>query len=166
MKYNRDEVVEIAANIDDMTGEDLAFAMERIMEKGALDVCAEPVFMKKGRPGYKLLVLIKEDQLESMAAVIFKHTSTIGIRLYRCERLVMERDFSVIEKTLEGGGFKEDVKVNIKESYLLGDFEVEDGSKSNIKNMRKVKLEFDDLAEIARELDISLEEVRELLRKQ
>ena len=82
----------LEANIDDSTGEELGFAMEKLLEAGALDVHYVPCFMKKNRPGYILGVLVRSDLVEKAEELIFQHTSTIGIRKRVLERTCMERD--------------------------------------------------------------------------
>ena len=86
-------VVELAANIDDMTGEELGFAVEMLLECGALDVYTQPIYMKKSRPAVKLCVIAAPEEAERMAQLIFRHTTTLGIRQYLCHRYELERDF-------------------------------------------------------------------------
>ena len=82
----------LEANIDDSTGEALGYAMEKLLESGALDVHYTPCFMKKNRPGYILGVMAKGSDIEQMEELIFRHTSTIGIRKRPLERSCMERE--------------------------------------------------------------------------
>ena len=82
----------LEANIDDATGEELGFAMEQLLEAGALDVHYVPCFMKKNRPGVILSVMAKGSDLEKMREMIFTHTSTIGIRERQLERTCMARE--------------------------------------------------------------------------
>ena len=84
-------VVELAANLDDMTGEDLAFACDRIREAGALDVSLAPLLMKKGRPGHLLLALAAPERADAVAAAILRETSTFGVRRTDCARYELAR---------------------------------------------------------------------------
>ena len=84
-------VVELAANLDDMTGEDLAFACERIRDAGALDVSLAPLLMKKGRPGHLLLALAAPERANAVAAAILRETSTFGVRRTDCARYELGR---------------------------------------------------------------------------
>ena len=84
-------VAELAANLDDMTGEELAFACERIREAGALDVSLAPLLMKKGRPGHLLLVLAAPERADAVAAAILRETSTFGVRRTDCARYGLAR---------------------------------------------------------------------------
>lgn len=85
-----DQVTELKANIDDMTGEALGFAMERLMEAGALDVSYAPVFMKKNRPGVILTCLCRPEDADRLARVILRHTTTFGVRRTDCARYALE----------------------------------------------------------------------------
>ena len=87
-----EKVYMLEANIDDATGEELGFAMEQLLEAGALDVHYVPCFMKKNRPGVILSVMAKGSGLEKMREMIFTHTSTIGIRERQLERTCMARE--------------------------------------------------------------------------
>lgn len=90
----------LEANIDDSTAEVLGFAMERLFHAGALDVTLEPVFMKKNRPGTKVSVIAAPDQADALAAVLFRETSTLGIRMYSAERRVQARTLHEVETSL------------------------------------------------------------------
>jgi hypothetical protein len=87
----------LEANIDDLSPQILAYAMERLLEKGALDVTLQPIEMKKGRPGTLLRVLARPEDREAMAAVIFAETSTLGLRINGAERRVQARHFVEVE---------------------------------------------------------------------
>ncbi len=132
-------VTEYSCNVDDMTGEEIAFAAEQIMNAGALDCFVTPVFMKKGRPAYMLTVLCKNSEAESFRDLIFKHTMTLGIRKYTPSRYTLEREF------IENSG------VTIKRSSGYGTV--------------KEKPEFEDIKALAIEKNISLFEAREQLKK-
>jgi pyridinium-3,5-bisthiocarboxylic acid mononucleotide nickel chelatase len=87
----------IEANIDDLNPQILAYATERLMEFGALDVTLQPIFMKKGRPGSLLRVIARTQDREAIAQLIFSETSTFGLRLYTAERRVQARRFTEVE---------------------------------------------------------------------
>ena len=86
-----DQVCELKANIDDMTGEALGCAMERLLEAGALDVFYTPVQSKKNRPAVLLTALCKPTDADRLAAEILRHTTTFGVRRTDCQRYAMER---------------------------------------------------------------------------
>lgn len=133
----KDAILELNCNIDDMTGEEMGFALERLMEHGALDAFTVPVGMKKSRPGVMLTVLCKEVNKEELVHLIFRHTTTLGIREKRCERYVLERSIDTVD-TPYG-------KIRRKVSSGYG--------------VQRVKLEHDDLSRIAKEQNLSLSEV-------
>ena len=120
-----------------MTGEQASFAAEKMMENGALDCFITPVFMKKGRPAYLFTVICPSDRAEDFAKLIFKHTTTIGIRKYMPSRYTLDR--TVDEKS----------GVHIKRSEGFG--------------VRKEKIEFEDIKKYANERDISVFEARDIL---
>lgn len=92
-----DAVTELKANIDDMTGEALGFAMDRLLEAGALDVSYTPVFMKKSRPGVILTCLCRPADADRLAKEILRHTATFGVRRTDCTRYALEVSTERIE---------------------------------------------------------------------
>jgi uncharacterized protein (DUF111 family) len=94
-----DEALAVAiveANIDDLNPQVLAYATERLLEFGALDVTLQPILMKKGRPGHLLRVIAKPEHREAIAQLIFAETSTLGLRIYTAERRVQARTFTEV----------------------------------------------------------------------
>jgi uncharacterized protein (TIGR00299 family) protein len=87
----------IEANIDDLNPQVLAYATERLMEFGALDVSLENILMKKGRPGNLLRVVAKPEDREALVQVIFAETSTLGLRIHTAERRVQSRSSQSVE---------------------------------------------------------------------
>lgn len=87
-----EEVLQMETNIDDQTGETLAFACDLLREEGALDVWTEPIFMKKGRAAYKLCVLSEPAKEEKLLRIIFAHTTSIGVRKSILQRSIMHRE--------------------------------------------------------------------------
>lgn len=90
--YMQDEIMVLEANLDDCTGEMLGAAMETLLAAGALDVFYTPVFMKKNRPAYRLTVLAKPQDRAHMERLIFRHTTTIGIRRRIEARSILKRE--------------------------------------------------------------------------
>jgi len=89
-------VFEIRTHLDDITGEHLAHAIDRLMEAGALDASALPLLMKKGRPGHLLTVLAEPADAEKLAAIVLRETTAFGLRIERVERRTLRRE----EKTV------------------------------------------------------------------
>ena len=81
----------IEANIDDTSPEILGYAMERLLEAGALDVTLTPLLMKKSRPGTLLRVIARPEEREALVGLLFAETSTLGLRVYSAERRVQAR---------------------------------------------------------------------------
>ena len=133
-----DAVTELKANIDDMTGEALGFAMEQLLGAGALDVSYTPVYMKKDRPGVVLACLCRPGDADRMAAEILRHTSTFGVRRTDCARYAMAVSVETVETAYgpilrkTGTGY----------------------------SLTKSKPEYDTLAAAAKEHGVSLSEVR------
>ena len=125
-----------------MTAEELAFAAERLMEEGAKDVTLTPLEMKKGRPGTMLTVMVTDDEAEKerMIGLIFRYTTTIGIREVVSERYILDREETAFD-TPYG-------PVRCKTASGYG--------------VTKRKFEYEDLARIARERGISISEARAL----
>ncbi len=87
-----DIIIKLESNIDDCSGETLGYVMELLYEAGAREANYMPVFMKKNRPAWLLTVICKEDQVSRMERIIFKETTTIGIRRQKMERTVLKRE--------------------------------------------------------------------------
>ncbi len=134
-----DRVLELVCNLDDMSGEAIGFAMERLLEAGALDVSTTPIGMKKSRPGVMLTCMCRAEQRDTMLRLLFQHTTTLGVREYACARYTLARSMRT-EETLHGA-----VRVKSAEGW----------------GVRREKPEFEDLAQIAREQGISLREAAE-----
>lgn len=135
-----EQVIELACNLDDMTGEELAFAQEQLFREGALDVCFTNIGMKKSRPGVMLTCMCRPEQREGMLRCIFRHTTSLGVREYVCNRYVMKRELRT-EETAYGP-----VRIKRAEGY----------------GTAREKPEFEDLKRIAEARGMSLREVRTL----
>lgn len=138
-----DTVVELCCNLDDMTPEQLGFATELLIQEGALEVYTTSIQMKKNRPGVVLTCMCKSDKKDKFLHLIFKYTTTLGIREYTCNRYGLSR--MVSEKITELGT----VHVKRAEGYGV---------------VRK-KIEYEDLARIAREQNLSIQQVLERIQK-
>lgn len=108
---SQDSVIELSCNIDDMTGEELGYAKERLVSGKALDVYTIAIGMKKNRPGTMLSVLCKPEDRDEVIQDIFRYTTTLGIRMYQCPRFVLERTEE--ERCTEFGK----IRVKISQGY-------------------------------------------------
>ncbi len=129
-----DTVWELSCNLDDMTGEEIGFAMEALLTAGALDVYTIPIGMKKCRPGVQLCVLCRPRDRNRMTELLFRHTTTLGIRETEKRRRTLTRR----EETREG------IRWKISEGY----------------GVHREKPEYEDLAARAREQGMSLLEAK------
>ncbi len=86
-----DSIIEMSCNLDDMTGEEIGYCTNLLVEQGALDVFTTPIGMKKNRPGILLTVLIKPSDKDRFAKLIFENTTTIGIRYITKDRFTLTR---------------------------------------------------------------------------
>lgn len=91
-----DVVTVIETNIDDMNPQFFEDIMERLFNRGALDVTLENIIMKKGRPALKLTVISKEEDVNPLCEIIFENTTTLGVRFYQAKRKVLPRDVKTI----------------------------------------------------------------------
>lgn len=132
-----DDVCELRCQIDDMTGEEMGYAINKLLALGALDAFVQSVVMKKSRPAFLLTVIVNRIDKSLFIRQIFKHTTTLGVRILECERYRLSREI------------KEYEKVRIKRSSGFG--------------AEKIKIEYDDIAEFADENNLSFFKAREQL---
>ena len=93
---SHDQVVEIRTHLDDITGEQLAHAIDRLMAEGALDAAVSPLVMKKGRPGHLLTVLALPKDAERLASLVLRETTAFGLRMERVERRTLRREEKIV----------------------------------------------------------------------
>ncbi|MBR1911276.1 MAG: nickel pincer cofactor biosynthesis protein LarC [Treponema sp.] len=92
-----DAIIKIETNIDDCTGENLGFVMEELFSAGARDVSYTPCYMKKNRPAWTVNVICTESTCQAMEHILFTQTTTIGMRKFRAERSILERNVTEIQ---------------------------------------------------------------------
>ncbi len=144
-----DQMYVIETNIDDSTAEELGLAMEKLLAAGAADVHFEPCFMKKNRPAYMLRVITSAGLLPQMEDIVFRNTTTIGLRKYPVERRCMER--KIIRVRLTGG------EVEVKKCRL-GDIVRYNPEYESVKALaaaegRPFRDVFDEARRVAKETD-------------
>ena len=131
------EILELVCNLDDMTPEALSFACQRLLEEGALDVYTLPGCMKKGRPGWQLVVLCDGSHKEHLIRQVFALTSTTGLRVRTCEKHVL--NYTMTTRDTPYG------PVRVKRAQGYG--------------VSRSKPEYEDMARIAREHKITLKQI-------
>ena len=138
-----EQIYELSCNLDDMTAEAIAFAQERIFAAGALEVYTLPAQMKKSRPGTLLSALCREADRDCVVRAILRHTTTIGVRECTLRRYTLSRSVETIETP---GG---DVRKKISRGW----------------GVAREKLEFEDIARIARDRDLTLAQAADWVSK-
>lgn len=134
-----DTVFELRCQIDDMTGEELGYALNKMLTLGSKDAYIKPIVMKKSRPAFEFTVISSPADKDELTRQMFKHTTTLGIRQIECVRAILERE--ICEKN----------GVRIKRSQGYG--------------TQTEKIEFDDIVKIAEENDISVFEAKKMIKK-
>ena len=144
-EQNGTEIVyELSANLDDMTAEQIGFAAERLFEAGAVEVYTVPIGMKKSRPGTLLRVICASEKREAVVSAFFRHTTTLGVRETETRRYVLDR------RTEERSTSFGPVRVKIAQGY----------------GVRREKIEYEDLAAIARQRGLSLKEAKDAAERE
>jgi len=138
-----DQISELAFNVDDMTGEEIGYLTEKLLKEGAREVFVTPVYMKKNRPGNLITVICTLDRKKELISLIFRHSTTIGIRESVRNRYVLARESAVTETPFG--------TIRRKDSSGYG--------------VTRSKYEYDDLAGIAEETGLSIREVLDQVEK-
>ena len=136
-KEKPEGIWELNCNIDDMTGEQIGFALELLMEQGALDVFTIPIGMKKSRPGILLTVLCRESDKEKLVSLMFKHTTTLGIREKFCNRYTLARKVETVDSPYGT------IRRKVSSGY----------------GVRRSKYEYEDIARAAKANNLSIAQV-------
>jgi len=139
----RDKVIVLEFNVDDMLPENLGFFMERALEEGALDLFFTPVFMKKSRPATQVTLISPLEKEEALVGLAFRNTSSLGIRRRITERYTLERE--IIKIDTEFG------EMRVKRVFIDG--------------KPVFSPEYEDLKEMARENNLSLDQARQRIMK-
>ena len=138
-----DKICKLEANIDDSTGEQLGYVLGALMEAGARDVHYTPVYMKKNRPGWQLNVICMEEDREKLENIIFRETTTIGIRRQKMDRTVLRRS----KKTVQTPYGEAEVKICEKD------------------DMKKVYPEYESVVRLCKESGAAFQDVFESVKQ-
>jgi len=130
------EIVE--CNIDDMNPELYEYIIDKLFNEGALDVYLTPIIMKKGRPSVKVSVLCSSAKLDKIKELLFKQTTTFGVRSFKVDKTMLQREFIKLNTSYG--------EITVKEAYYKGE---------KIKS----KLEYEECKKIAQSMGIPISEV-------
>lgn len=136
-KTEEDHVLLVEANMDDINPQLIPYTIEKVLEAGATDAYVTPVLMKKGRPGFLLSVLTSESKLEGVTAVIYRESTTLGMRIQAIRRSKAHRELRTAETSFG--------TVQVKESVIEGKV--------------RVAAEFEECRRIAEEKGLPLPDV-------
>ena len=145
--HAHDEVVVLETNLDDVSGEVIGRAVERLMEAGARDVSITPVFMKKNRPGQLISVIADRAKSEHLAELLMEETGTLGVREIPVSRHISRRASTTMAIEVKGTRFQVRVK---KSLTATGHFQ---GG----------KVEYEDLRRISNETGLSIRELQKIV---
>ena len=126
-------IAELKCNIDDMSAEAIGYAVQKLFDEGALDVFTTPIYMKKLRPATLLTCIVKKSDADRIAKSMLKYTTSIGVRKAEYERYALNQNNVTLATTFGN------VKVKLSDGY----------------DTRKLKAEYDDIAKIASENNMS-----------
>lgn len=141
---NREKAKIIECNIDDMNPEFYQYIMNKLLDKGAMDVYLTPITMKKNRPAMKLSILCKNDLADSLTGVLFDETTTLGVRSYDVDKTMMDREVITINSPYGC--------IRVKQALLNGE-------------VIKWKPEYDDCKAIAEKHNIPIRKVYSIVQQ-
>jgi pyridinium-3,5-bisthiocarboxylic acid mononucleotide nickel chelatase len=146
--HSHDEIVILETNLDDVSGEVIGRAIEKLMASGARDVTITPVYMKKNRPGHIISVISAKDDAETLADVLIAETGTLGVRELPVIRHISPR--KTTEINVKVGGKQHQIRVKRSGDHkgrLIGN-----------------KLEYEDLKKISDQTGISVREIQKIAK--
>ncbi len=146
--HAHDDVVVLETNLDDVSGEVIGRAVERLMEAGARDVSITPVFMKKNRPGQLISVIADRAKSEHLAELLMEETGTLGVREIPVSRHISRRTSGTMELEVKGRKFQVRVKKSLSASG----------------HPQGGKVEYEDLRRISNETGLSIRELQEIVK--
>jgi uncharacterized protein (TIGR00299 family) protein len=149
-KFDSERIMLLETNLDDLPGETLGHALQRILESGAMDVWVTPAFFKKSRPGHVLHAICKRDEAQKISEVIVSETGTLGVRFQEWNRFTLQRDIQTIQLKIAGQNF--DVRVKF--------------ARDRSGKIVRVKTEFEDIRTIAAALSMPVREVSEIVSRE
>ncbi|HZY93489.1 MAG TPA: nickel pincer cofactor biosynthesis protein LarC [Candidatus Bathyarchaeia archaeon] len=146
--HSHDEIVVLETNLDDVSGEIIGRAIEKLMESGARDVTVTPVYMKKNRPGHIVSVIASKEDAERLADILINETGTFGVREIPVTRHISARTQAVVRVKLKGKNRRVGVKL----------------SKDRDGRVVGGKLEYEDLRRISNQTGLGIREIQKIAR--
>ena len=147
-EHSHDEVVVLETNLDDVSGEVIGRAVEKLMEAGARDVSLTPIFMKKNRPGQLISVITDKAKSEHLAELLMEETGTLGVREMPVSRHISRRSSGTMELEVEGQKFQVRVKT----------------ARTTTGHSQGGKVEYEDLRRISDETGLSIRELQRIAK--
>jgi uncharacterized protein (TIGR00299 family) protein len=140
-----DRVVLLETNLDDVTGETMGYAVERLASVGARDVSITPIFVKKSRPGWIISIVAEEKDVDSLTEILTLETGTLGVRVHPCHRKILMRENRKVELDISGAKVEVNVKI----------------AKDRLGKITNLKPEYDDIRDLALKLKKPFREIHE-----
>ena len=143
----KDQIAVLETNVDDVPGEIVGHTFDKLLVEGAKDVCVVPMYTKKNRPGQIIKIIADQKDVQHLSRVLIDETGTLGVRVYFCERHILNRELSSVDVLV--GGAKELVTVKVAKNI--------DGE------IISIKPEYEDLKKIAEKTNLPLRQLSDIV---
>jgi uncharacterized protein (TIGR00299 family) protein len=148
--FDSEQILVLETNLDDLPGETLGHALQKILEAGAMDAWITSAIFKKARPGHVLHALCKIHDGQKISEIIIRETGTLGVRFQTWNRFTLQREVETVKLKIEGKMF--DVRLKF--------------AKDHSGKVLRVKPEFEDIRSIAETLSIPARDVSDLVMRE
>jgi len=146
--FETDFTIVLETNLDDVSGEQIGHAVEKLMKAGALDVSVTPALMKKGRGGYIVKVICPLKAEGEIVSAMFNYTNTLGVRRSVCSRYKLRREIETVKVNIKGETFT----VRVKKIH-------------SIEGIIRYKPEFDDISMISEKIKLPLNDILTIVNR-
>jgi hypothetical protein len=146
---SREAVNMLETNLDDVSGEVLAYTVQRLIDSGAKDVWLTAAQFKKNRPGHVLHVLCGVHEAEKFSRMIMEETGTLGVRYQSWDRFILDREIKTLNVEIAGKKFEVRVKL----------------AHDTVENLVRAKPEFDDIASISKTISMPSRKVEQIVSR-
>jgi uncharacterized protein (TIGR00299 family) protein len=141
-----DQIAVLETNLDDITGEIIGYTVDKLLAEGAKDVSIIPIYTKKNRPGQIIKVITEQKDVKHLSKILTAETGTLGIRVYYCQRHIINRELYTVDLLIMGN--KETIKVKV--------------AKNSSGDIIRIKPEFEDLRRLSEKTKKPLRELMDL----